>query len=176
MEVVQKQATVIVGSNKDAGRTNMSGMKRKMCVDCKLIDLSAYPEKKYCSFCDPDEYPSIKQWAPPPPDVSPWKEGYEAGYQQAQTEKYYAPLDKTDNRWRDVIIEGLSIAGVYQPEHDVLHPRKAIDDYVALHVGLEKMEEAARTQEHRYKIEMVFLILAVLITATIAVALCTVFG
>jgi len=145
----------------------MSNMKRRMCEDCGCIPMQG--NDKLCSFCDPNEYA-------PPPGVDPFKEGFEAGYQKAQTEKYYAPLDKTDTRWRDVIIEGLSIAGVYRPEHDVLHPRKAIDDYVALHVGLDKMEEAARTQEHRYKIEMVFLILAVLVTATIAVALCTVFG
>lgn len=61
----------------------MSNIKRHMCTDCGIISLPQ--DKKYCSYCDPDEHVNRAQLINNmvPAGVNAYQEGYEAGYQEA---------------------------------------------------------------------------------------------
>jgi len=74
----------------------MSQMKRNMCLDCGQIALPQ--DRKYCSYCDPDEHNSFNEWISKdegvvrfglelkPEWISAAKAGWDAGYKSATIE------------------------------------------------------------------------------------------
>ena len=152
------------------------------CKDCKMIDIPK--NKEYCSFCDPNEFMGSGAANPVPAGIDPFQEGYQMGYEKAKSEdsKLRSIDNYNENPFKFVVIEGLVTSHIYRMEHET-NARLAVDELIDWHCTVALDRRVSEQAEELYqegkrdaeKVNLFFLWLSVIITATIGACIAYIF-